>query len=402
VSIFSKITILFIASIVLMGFLSSKTNELLSENIESAIKTRYLQSSQVLYDGLTKGDLPLVLKRAKELGYANFKIDKNIKKTVVYKTQTSFGLIEVFKSDNLYYLHLKYLDDEICFVDPSQQENTWQKRILNFFLSADIIILIIMFAIILGILRPIKNISKGIEKFGDGNYRYRLKLKNNKNDEITKLKKQFNVMAQNIESLIVSREQLLTDISHELRTPIVNIKLSLEMIEADTYKKSIQKSIEQIEILVNEVLNIERIRSGNLKLNIENIGIGEVLLDALSKIFADESEIKIEHIENFYIEADKDYVSIAIKNLIENALKYKIKGPVELIARDNVLEIKNYSNPLANEIKYYVMPFTRGDVGKKGYGLGLNIVKRIVEYHRFELKYDYAEGKSIFKIIFKI
>ena len=75
-SIFSKITILFIASIVLMGFLSSKTNELLSENIESAIKTRYLQSSQVLYDGLTKGDLPLVLKRAKELGYANFKIDK--------------------------------------------------------------------------------------------------------------------------------------------------------------------------------------------------------------------------------------------------------------------------------------------------------------------------------------
>lgn len=384
-----------------MSILSFRTNEILTQNIETSQQSRYTQASQVLFDSFVKGDIATLENKAKELGYVKVEHKRSSAARVIYSTKTSFGAIEIYKDEGLYYLDMRYLDDKVVFFDQSQTENIWQKGFLNFFLVADIVILILMFVIILGILRPLRSISRGIEKFGGGDYKYRLKSNSKNNDEISKLKIQFNTMAQNIETLITSREQFLADISHELRTPIAQAKLSLEMLEHSRYKQSLTKSIEQIDILTHELLGIERLRSGNLELKKQIISIKQVLLEALSRIFANEEEIIIEQEETFDINADVDYLSMAIKNLIDNALKYKTHGAVHIAIKKDTLEIRNFSQPLSKELTYYTQPFTRGEqqIGT-GYGLGLNIVGRILSYHGFGFKYDYKDGQSIFIIKF--
>lgn len=401
-SIFSKITILFLMSIVIMSVLSFQTNEIAQKNMQSNIKDRYIESSKELYDFLIKDDSLELSQRAKDLGYEE--VDKkNIKSKKyksIYSTNISFGSIEIIEIDKMYYLVLQYLDDEIIFLDKKQNEYTLEKQVLNYFVLADILILILMFVSILNILKPLKNISKGMEVFGRGDYKYRFLLDERKNDEITKLKKQFNTMAQNIDTLITSRKQLLGDISHELRTPLAKAKLSLAMMESSKHKDILYRSIEQIDSLTNEILHLERLNSNSLKLFTENVSIDDVMLSVSSKILVDESELSINEYANFTILADINYISIAIKNLIDNALKYKTKDLVYIEIKENMISIKNFANPLENDFSYYTEPFTKADISKNGYGLGLNIVKRILDLHGFDLNYKYEKDYVVFEINF--
>lgn len=401
-SIFSKITILFLMSIVIMSVLSFQTNEIAQKNMQSNIKDRYIESSKELYDFLIKDDSLELSQRAKDLGYEE--VDKkNIKSKEyksIYSANISFGSIEIIEIDKMYYLVLQYLDDEIIFLDKKQNEYTLEKQVLNYFVLADILILILMFVSILNILKPLKNISKGMEVFGRGDYKYRFLLDERKNDEITKLKKQFNTMAQNIDTLITSRKQLLGDISHELRTPLAKAKLSLAMMESSKHKDILYRSIEQIDSLTNEILHLERLNSNSLKLFTENVSIDDVMLNVLSKVLVDESELNINEHINFTILADINYISIAIKNLIDNALKYKIKDVVYVDIKENMISIKNFAKPLENDFSYYTEPFTKDDMSKNGYGLGLNIVKRILDLHGFDLNYKYEKDYVVFEINF--
>lgn len=401
-SIFSKITILFLMSIVIMSVLSFQTNEIAQKNMQSNIKDRYIESSKELYDFLIKDDSLELSQRAKDLGYEE--VDKkNIKSKEyksIYSANISFGSIEIIEIDKMYYLVLQYLDDEIIFLDKKQNEYTLEKQVLNYFVLADILILILMFVSILNILKPLKNISKGMEVFGRGDYKYRFLLDERKNDEITKLKKQFNTMAQNIDTLITSRKQLLGDISHELRTPLAKAKLSLAMMESSKHKDILYRSIEQIDSLTNEILHLERLNSNSLKLFTENVSIDDVMLNVLSKVLVNESELNINEHINFTILADINYISIAIKNLIDNALKYKIKDVVYVDIKENMISIKNFAKPLENDFSYYTEPFTKDDMSKNGYGLGLNIVKRILDLHGFSLKYRYEKNYVVFEINF--
>jgi two-component system, OmpR family, sensor kinase len=401
-SIFSKITILFVISMIIMSILSIKTNQISNQNIKSSIENRYIQTSKELYDILVKGDTGLLKSSAEEF---NFDIvdPKTINLTtgdIVYHVETSFGGISIINLDDLYYLKIVYLDDVTVFFDKTQNENIWQKMLMNYFILADVLILILIFVIIWSMLKPIKKISKGIEIFGAGDYKYRLSFDERKKDEISKLKKQFNDMAQNIETLITSRKQLLSDISHELRTPLAKAKLSLEMMENSKHKDILYRSIEQIDSLTNEILELERLNSNILHLSIKNVFIDDVLLDALSKMFIEEDVLDIKEHTNFRILADKNYLGIAVKNLIDNALKYKTKGIVHIDIEENKISIKNFAKPLEKDFLYYLDPFTKEDSNKNGYGLGLNIVKRILDLHGFILNYRYENEYVIFEINF--
>lgn len=401
-SIFSKITTLFLMSILIMSILSFKTNEIAQKNMQNNIKDRYIESSKELHDFLIKDDSSELLEKAKDLGYEEVdkKFIKSKKYKSIYSANISFGSIEIIEIDKMYYLVLQYLDDEIVFLDKKQNEYTLEKKVLNYFVLVDILILILMFVSILNILKPLKSISKGMEVFGSGDYKYRFLFDERKNDEITKLKKQFNNMAQNIDTLITSRKQLLGDISHELRTPLAKAKLSLAMMESSKHKDILYRSIEQIDSLTNEILHLERLNSNSLKLFMENVSIDDVMLNVLSKVLVDESELNINEHINFTILADINYISIAIKNLIDNALKYKIKDVVYVDIKENMISIKNFAKPLENDFLYYTEPFTKDDMSKNGYGLGLNIVKRILDLHGFSLKYRYEKNCVVFEINF--
>jgi two-component system OmpR family sensor kinase len=94
-------------------------------------------------------------------------------------------------------------------------------------------------------------------------------------------------------------------------------------------------------------------------------------------------------------------MTMVLKNLIDNAMKYTNNYPIKIETFNNRIYIKNLGNKLHNDLIYYTRPFTRDPNQQLGHGLGLNIVNKIVKMHNFTLDYDYKDSYNIFIITFK-
>ena len=132
----------------------------------------------------------------------------------------------------------------------------------------------------------------------------------------------------------------------------------------------------------------------NRSINTNNQSLSKLSID-------DESKVLIDIEDDFEINADIYYMTIVLKNLIDNAMKYSIKFPIQIKAVDNSLIIQNSAKKLSNGLLYYLQPFTREPNQQKGHGLGLNIVNKILQLHNFELHYKHKEHFNIFTILFK-
>ena len=139
-----------------------------------------------------------------------------------------------------------------------------------------------------------------------------------------------------------------------------------------------------LKLLTSKLLERERLNHATLDKS--KFLISTVILEALSKLsIDDESKISIELEDDFQIEADFYYLTIVIKNLIDNAMKYSNIYPIEIHTENKTLYIKNNANKLFNDLNYYIQPFTREANQQQGHGLGLNIVNKILQMHDFEL-----------------
>ena len=249
---------------------------------------------------------------------------------------------------------------------------------------------------------PLRGISKIIKSFGEGDYN--LRIKDNSKDEIGEVATTFNSMATNIEELIVSRERLLRDIGHELKTPITKSKLAIEMIEDSKYKSILNRALSQIDEMTSELLDLEKLNANQYELQIKKFSCETLIAESLSKLFIDdESLIDVEVESNFDINADLNYLSIALKNLIDNALKYGTEKPVYILVKDGCVLVKSKGDKLEKSLEFYCEAFTQGDNSRnqQGYGLGLSLVKRILDKHGFKLSYRHDDGFNIFVINIK-
>jgi two-component system OmpR family sensor kinase len=245
------------------------------------------------------------------------------------------------------------------------------------------------------LLSPLKKITKQITNFANGELSSRINI--NSKDEIGILANTFNNMATSLENSIKTREELLRDIGHELRTPIAKGKFAIEKIDDFSQKELLKKIFVDLEILTNELIELEKL---NLtKLNLTNFTVETLIVESLGKLYLeDESKVEIHINENFKINADLYYLSTALKNLIDNALKYAISYPIIIEANKNEISISNKGQKLSKEIEYYLKPFTQELSQRDGFGLGLSIVKKIIDKHNFKLEYFYENGNNIFKI----
>ena len=204
-------------------------------------------------------------------------------------------------------------------------------------------------------------------------------------------------MASNLENLITTREELLRDIGHELRTPIAKGKFAIEKIDDFSQKELLKKIFKDLEILTNELIELEKLNS--TKLNITTFKAETLIVESLAKLYLDdESKIEIEIIDDFKIKADLYYLSIVLKNLIDNAIKYTSSFPIKIIVKTNEISVLNQGKALAKELDYYLKPFTQELSQRDGFGLGLSIVKKIIDRHDFRLEYSYRNESNIFKI----
>lgn len=394
-SIFKKLTILFILSLALMIIIGSWMDKINSKRIENLAKDKYINIVETIIKNIdNKNAIEDIINKYKLKKLDDYKFLTN---HVIYTQDYTFGKVQIIKEtfEDEFIMKVDYLDENLLLKTPDI-ENINDKTILNILISIDIIALILIFTYILKLLSPLKTISTKITEFSNGNFASRTKIKTN--DEIGLLSKTFDNMADNLENQIKTKEELLRDIGHELRTPITKGKFAIEKLEPEQ-KELFKKIFDDLDNLTNELIELEKLNSN--KLEITSFECETLIIEALDKLYLeDESKIDLKIEQNFKINADLYYLTKAIKNLIENALKYSTSFPIIIEVKENSIFIKNQGDKLSKELEYYLKPFTQESSSRNGFGLGLSIVKKVVDKHNFRLNYNFEKGYNIFQIQF--
>jgi len=242
------------------------------------------------------------------------------------------------------------------------------------------------------------------------------KLEIDSEDEIGELSKSINVMSESLESSIENLKSFASNASHELRTPITVINTHAQGLlngiaktEKDkiSYYKAISKKSNEMAEIVENLLTISRISSPGIKLNFEKVNILDLIENSREKYEVIELEKDIEwdiQIKNVILECDPRLFKIAIDNIIQNALKYsKEEKEVKVYVEDNNLCFANTINgKLSCDISTLWDPFARGSNATEntidGKGLGLSIVKKILETNGYECNIKLVSNSFIFMI----
>ena len=238
--------------------------------------------------------------------------------------------------------------------------------------------------------------NEAVEKVGKGNLDQNITVKSN--DELGLLAEAFNQMTAELKKMIIAREQLLLDVSHELRSPITRAKLALEMMPDGSEKESVAADLKVMEIMVTEILESERLKNGTITPEFLPIKVGE-LMQKLMKNYHRENEriVLFPVADNLTVNIDESLIMTVLRNLIDNSLKYSSieSKPIEICVIHNnhgiTLQIEDYGQGIPEEkLPYVFEPFYRADHSRSrktgGYGLGLHLCKRIMELHGAEIK----------------
>ncbi len=396
-SIFKKLTILFVFSLALMIVIGSWIDKINEKRIESFAKEKYVN----IIDNIIKN-----INNQKEIeniinknSLKKVQNKKTLNSQIIYEQNYTFGKVEILKEafDDEFIISINYLDENLTLKTPDVEDIN-DKAILNVLISLDIIALILIFLYLMKLLSPLKTISKKITEFSNGNFTSRTNIKTN--DEIGLLSKTFDDMADNLEEQIKTKEELLRDIGHELRTPITKGKFAIEKIENSEQKELFKKIFNDLDNLTNELIELEKLNTNALE--ITSFESETLIIEALDKLYLDdESKIDLKIQENFKINGDLYYLTKAVKNLLDNALKYSTSFPISIQADKNYICIKNQGEKLSQELEYYLKPFTQESSSRNGFGLGLSIVKKVIDKHGFNMNYSYENEFNIFTIEFK-
>jgi signal transduction histidine kinase len=263
-------------------------------------------------------------------------------------------------------------------------------KLLWMLLSLIIFVVLVAYWIQKWQLRPVKSLSLGMARISEGDLDVILPVQGH--DEFAMLTAGFNDMVSRVKGMILARDQLLLDVSHELRSPLTRMKVALALLPDDAEKAGLDFDLNQMETMLGELLELERLRSPN-GLHREKQDLVPILHE-VSQDFADRSPgIAIEtNPKTILIDIDGDKVRTVLRNLLENACKYSLPDsrPIDLSAQQSdgkvILCVRDDGAGIPeSQLSSVFEPFFRVDPSRSkktgGYGLGLSICKRIVESH---------------------
>ena len=278
--------------------------------------------------------------------------------------------------------------------------------ILKMFLFSALFSLIIAFIAVYiltyNMVKPLRDMSKATKAFAKGDFTYRVKVRGN--DELSDLSEAFNTMAKSLGVLEASRRSFVANVSHELKTPMTTIGGFIDGIldgtippeKEEYYLKKVSDEIRRLSRLVMTMLNMSKIEAGELKIKPSRFDISQRIFQVL---IAFEQNIDKKHIEiqgldsmeSVFVEADEDMIHQVIYNLVDNAVKFTPEnGYIAVSALSSngkvFVRIRNSGEGIASEEvsrifeRFYKVDKSRSfDV--KGAGLGLYIVKSIIDMH---------------------
>ena len=393
-SLRSKIRLVFSVTLLLLGLLflySVRYDHVIFEEHtvaqEKAI-THYLYNYYLKYGNIDEAyleaqNLSLITDKGMVVQIKRFFKDKEKGKVKRYAVET-------------YHLKRIMLIDNDRFQLILENKNKIQFPIKRAILFAIIFLLIILLYLwILKSLKPLSSLKSQIQTFSEGNLN--INCKSDKQDEIAEVANEFDHAVTMIRELIQSRQLFLRAIMHELKTPIAKGRLVSEMLPDEKSKARLHSIFERLNLLIDEFAKIEKITSKNFELNMLPYKMSDLVEASIDLLMVENPKhlISLEIEKDYSVNVDFELYTLVLKNLLDNGIKYSTNKHITVIINDGKLEISNQGEILSEPLENYYKPF---HTSKKGLGLGLYIVKSILDIHSKELHYRYENGINTFCI----
>ena len=320
------------------------------------------------------------------LSYGSTK-DYALSHNIRYDDYVSFGDIE-FKQDVIQatFIHMRGFKYLITLALPPTPSPSFVPFVLLAFVSLSLLYLTIR-----RFLRPIGLIEKRIVDLEGGDLDSKLKVVGQ--DELAILSRNFNTMVGEIKNLLRQKERLLSDVSHELRTPLAKIRLMLALMPEHKKVQDVDKQIKVLDSLITNILLSDQMSAPYSNLDYSKTTASKLINEALELTFVEKIDVQLKNNQDPEVSVDSVKMSIAIKNLIENAYKYadsneKITIYVEDDNKSVFVLVKDRGPGIPdNLIKNITKAFVRGqNETASGFGLGLSICYKVIHAHGGKLK----------------
>ena len=286
-------------------------------------------------------------------------------------------------------LRIKFRDGVLQIFFPKERIQTSSIRIFTLWITVPAILMIAIAIIFLkNQTRPITKLAQASERFGRGEdieeFRPSGAL------EIRQAGLEFEKMRKRILRHLNQRSEMLSGISHDLRTPLTRIKLQLAVIKDKDLSKKISKDVDEMEKMLSEYLQFTRT---GVKDKTETFDITELLNETISKY--ENNNIEINHTKKIYFNGRKNLITRCINNLIDNSIKFAEKISINLEKKNSIIFLSIEDNGPGvdkSEFPNIIKPFYKIDKSrsenKSSVGLGLSISSDIVKSHGGDIQFD--------------
>ncbi len=293
-------------------------------------------------------------------------------------------------------LKIKYSNGYFQFIVPKDRVTNSSARIFALWITLPAFLLIIIALMFLkNQTRPIINLAKASAKFGRGEdvdeFRPSGAL------EIRQAGYEFDKMRKRIMRHLNQRSEMLSGISHDLRTPLTRMKLQLAFIKDKEISKKLSDDVQEMEKMLNEYLQFASFRS--LEKN-EKFNLADLIINIIKKY--ENKNITSEITKNIFMNGRKNLIIRCVNNLIDNSIKYANKIHIQLSKSNNhnIVTIDDDGPGIdKKEHENVLKPFYKIDKGRGGskssVGLGLSIASDIIRSHGGNIALEQSTTKGL-------
>lgn len=406
-SITTKISIVFAIAFSLMCMLFLTFGNIHLNDMLERTKEKQTNAINYLLDLYERSNPPSDLSQYfKNLGLTyvdnkNFATDIINNGFPVFAKQTPIGMVQSIQYKDNLYLQIKNSAFQIL-LESNDTKNINDPLLIGFFITT--ILLVSLYVSVINSLFPLKKLGNDMRKFAAGNMDVEIlspKLAKS-DDEISRVAIEFDNAAKKIRELIRSRQLFLRTIMHELKTPIGKGRIVSEMVQNETQKNRLITIFEKLDMLINEFAKIEQLLSKSYALNYQEYLFSILMEQVRDMLMLDDKfdeKVTCQIKDDMLVLVDFQLFTLALKNLIDNAIKYADDKKAHIICNKNEILVKNLGKPLEKPIEHYMQAFIREKNAKgSGMGLGLYIIDQICLMHKFKLSYAYQDGYHHFYI----
>ncbi|MFP3833958.1 ATP-binding protein [Chryseobacterium sp. SIMBA_028] len=382
-------------------------------------------------DNILLNEKILIFNEQKELIYSTIK-DRNVtwdsamlkeldKKKIIYTEKTVPEIYAALRNINgeNYYILTSALDTN------GKSKLSYLKYLLiTAYVMSTLLIGFFSYYFVEKFLRPLEDLNKEISEVTAHKLTTQIPVQHS-SDEISVLAKSFNTMIGRLDDVFQSQKDFTASASHEIRTPITRMAFQLEnLIKFENHSsetlsslQQIQRDVYQLSDLTNSLLLLTKFDKENIQSIYEEVRIDEVIFEAFDGVEKSYPDLKLDFLitedtsENAFLTIGgiHSLLVIVFINLFKNAAVYSDNTQVKVLiteTNENLrVEVISYGDTISEEEQAKLFEaFTRGNNAQNisGSGLGLRIVKRILEYHDAEIIYSSpSEYMNKFTIIFK-